>query len=55
MRKALTPLKLTELRIQSISSEKGNEYLIRVPTTSESGKDITQMIENDPEEHLWQG
>ena len=46
VRKALTPLKLTELRIQSISSEKGNEYLIRVPTMSESGKDITQMIEN---------
>ena len=45
VRKALTPLKLAELRIQSISSEKGTEYLIRVPTTNESGKDIAQVIE----------
>jgi preprotein translocase subunit SecF len=47
VRKALIPLKLAELRIQSISSEKGNEYLIRVPTMSELGKDITQMIEKN--------
>jgi len=46
VRKALTPLKLAEARIQSISSEKGTEYLIRVPATSESGKDITQLIQN---------
>jgi preprotein translocase subunit SecF len=44
VRKALTPLNLAELRIQSISSDKGNEYLIRVPSTNESGADIAQVI-----------
>lgn len=46
VRKALAPLNLAEARIQSISSEEGNEYLIRVPAMTESGKDMTLMIQN---------
>jgi preprotein translocase subunit SecF len=46
VRKAMIPLKLAEARIQSISSEEGNEYLIRVPAMSESGKDMTLLIQN---------
>lgn len=45
VRKALVPLNLAEARIQSITSDKGNEYLIRVPSMSESGKDIPQLIQ----------